>query len=340
MQCIHAAMSSRRRCVKKGDIVAVERRTTRRYFLLKPCEAGRVKNLFWYALAVTAEKHNIEIVAAVVMSTHIHLIIIDHEARRPHFYRDFFRIFALGIKAIRGWPEEVFNKLRPTEHDLMNNDAIIKATSYLIGNPPAAGAVRFAREWPGAKTRPSDLGKRFIVTRRPADFFEALGQPSRKKATKGQRSKRSSLNRTYARRQWPETAELRLGAPKSITDAMPLEVLQQRVAKRVRDIEQAARELAKEKNLKFFGPRRAMRCKHTRRASSYEKWGSLNPHFSAAGISEDAKKANSAFKAFNAFNADYDAALARWQAGDRDVLFPVGTWWMCIHHKARCHPPP
>ena len=335
-------VGSRRRRVLPGDIVAVERRTTRRHFLLKPCESGRVKNLLWYALAVMAKKHGVEIVAVVVMSTHIHIILIDHAARRPHFYRDFFRIFALGIKAIHGWPEEVFNKSRPTEHKLLNNDAIIESASYLIGNPPASGAVRYAREWPGAKTRPTDLGQRVIVAKRPSDFFEALARPSRKKKksadkAKGRRRKRSSVNRRYNRKLWPDEAELRLGVPKSILDDMTLQVFQQKVGDQVRDIEAKAHAFAKENGVKFQGAQRAMRCKHTRRANSYEEWGSLNPRFSAAGNSDDAQKE---IEAFRKFDRDYDAALARWQQGHRKVVFPAGTWWMRVHHGVRCHPPP
>ena len=96
-----------------------------------------------------------------------------------------------------------------------------------------------------AKTRPTDLGQRVIVAKRPSDFFEALARPSRKKKkstdkAKGRRRKRSSVNRRYNRKLWPDEAELRLGVPKSILDDMTLQVFQQKVGDQVRDIEAKA----------------------------------------------------------------------------------------------------
>jgi hypothetical protein len=32
--------------------------------------------------------------------------------------------------------------------------------------------------------------------------------------------------------------------------------------------------------------------------------------------------------------SSYRAALELWCGGTRDVLFPVGTWWMCVFHCA------
>jgi hypothetical protein len=38
------------------------------------------------------------------------------------------------------------------------------------------------------------------------------------------------------------------------------------------------------------------------------------------------------------FRADHREAKVRWIAGERDVVFPAGTYWMRVHHAARVAP--
>jgi hypothetical protein len=36
------------------------------------------------------------------------------------------------------------------------------------------------------------------------------------------------------------------------------------------------------------------------------------------------------------FYLQYREALDRWRAGDHEVVFPFGTYWMRVFHGARC----
>ena len=38
------------------------------------------------------------------------------------------------------------------------------------------------------------------------------------------------------------------------------------------------------------------------------------------------------------FHAAYDIALASWRTGVRGAVFPLGTWWMRVHHAALVEP--
>ncbi len=87
----------------------------------------------------------------------------------------------------------------------------------------------------------------------------------------------------------------------------------------------------------FKGARRCTRVPHTARARSWEVFGKTNPRFKASG---DRQAARHAVQENRQFEADYDAALTRWTAGDRKVVFPHGTWWMRVHHGARVAPCP
>ncbi len=247
------------------------------------------------------------------MSTHVHLVFTDVRGVRPDFLRDFHRTFALCVKAFRGWPEEVFNKSKYGEHEPLTVGAVLEAIAYLIANPVAALAVRFASEWPGAKTLPADLGRRVIRVKRPDFFFDA-DNPD-----------------------WPDEVELELELPACLEAEYGEEDARQRIAERVKELEREALVDSKTRGIPFKNARRVVRTPHTARARSYEVFGKLNPRFSAAG---DGEAAAARVAELRAFDREYDAALARWTAGDRKVIFPYGTWWMRVHHGVRCRPPP
>ena len=297
-----------------GKIWAVDRRTTRRYFLFSPDSEGRIEDAFWYCLGVCAKKYGIEIHAALLMSTHPHLVYTDTRGLQPLFKREFHRLFAHCVKAIRGWPEEVFKPNSPGgEHEPLNEEALVESIGYLIGNPPTAFAVRYSKDWPGAKTLPQDIGTRVVRAKRPDVYFDP-NNPD-----------------------WPEWAEVRLVMPDSLVEKYGAEGARRRIADVVRRHEHKAFSEAKARGIAFKGARRVVRTPHTVRARSYEVFGKINPRISAAG---DAELAAAKISQLRQFDADYDDTLARWTAGDRRAVFPHGTWWMRIHHGVRVRPPP
>ncbi|HEY8427545.1 MAG TPA: hypothetical protein VIL20_04190 [Sandaracinaceae bacterium] len=64
----------------------------------------------------------------------------------------------------------------------------------------------------------------------------------------------------------------------------------------------------------------------------------LVPHL-AAGRGHTAERI-AAIEELREFRAAHALAKARWIAGDRDVVFPAGTFWMRVHHRARVAPFP
>jgi hypothetical protein len=307
-------MGRRRKQVVPGKVWAVDRRTTRRYFLFRPDAARRIEDAFWYCLAVCANEFGIKVHAATLMSTHMHVIYTDTRGVQPTFKREFHRMFAHCVKGILCWPEEVFKpNTAGGEHEPLTEDALIKDLAYLIANSVSAFAVRYAKDWPGAKTLPRDIGRRVIRTKRPNVYLDPNNP------------------------RWPEVAELELTMPESLDAAYGLEGACKRIAEAVKRLEHEAWEEARRSGIAFKGARRVLRTPHTVRARSYEVFGKINPRFSAAG---DRKAAAAKVRALRQFDAEYDAALARWTSGDRRAVFPYGTWWMRVHHHARVRPPP
>ena len=304
---------TRPRIVDAGATLALSRRTTRRHFLLNPDEARQMEQVYWYCLAHAAQLHGVLVHAACLMSTHCHEVVTDVRGELPRFLETFHRNLALCTKAYRGWPEEVFNKRSSGSHALLTPEATIDAIAYLIANPVEALAVRYAKDWPGAQTLPAHVGIRLIKVKRPAHYFDATSS------------------------HWPEEIELRLEMPAALELDYGPELARERIAERVREKQHQAWNKAKRTGIPFVGPRRVLRLPHTKRAKSYEVFGSLNPQFAAAGHRGAATKA---VKRLRAFKAQYARALAAWTAGDRSVCFPQGTWWMRVCHGARCGPAP
>ncbi|MDH3622226.1 MAG: transposase [Myxococcales bacterium] len=304
---------TRPRIVDPGTTLALSRRTTRRHFLLNPDLSRQMEQAYWYCLAHAAQLHGVLVHAACLMSTHSHEVVTDVRGELPRFLQTFHRNLALCTKAYRGWPEEVFNKRSSGAHALVTPEAMIESIAYLIANPVEALAVRYAKDWPGAHTLPAHIGTRVIRAERPAHYFDPNNP------------------------EWPEVIELRLQMPVALELDYGAELARERITERVRERQHQAWNKAKRTGMAFVGPRRVLRLAHTKRAKSYEVFGSLNPQFAAAG---HRSAATEAVKRLRAFAAQYQRALARWTAGDRSVCFPEGTWWMRVYHGARCGPGP
>jgi putative transposase len=95
------------RCINPGTTVMVTRRTVCRTHLLRP--DPELNQHFMYCLAVLAPKYAIQVHAAVVMSTHEHLVLTDTQGILPRFLCEFHRVIALGVQALRDWEGAVWD---------------------------------------------------------------------------------------------------------------------------------------------------------------------------------------------------------------------------------------
>jgi hypothetical protein len=163
---------TRRRIIDPGQTWALSRRTTRRYFLLNPDKSRKLEQCYWYCLGLAAQRFGVVVHAGCLMSTHSHEVVTDVRGMLPRFLQEFHRLLALTTKALRGWPGEVFDKRSTGQHALLTPEATIEALAYLISNPVEAGAVRYAKDWPGAHTLPRHIGTRAVKVVRPMHYFD------------------------------------------------------------------------------------------------------------------------------------------------------------------------
>jgi len=302
------------RQIAPGKTYLITRRTTRRYFIFRPDADGRMQNIFWYCLGVTAGEFGVLVHSATLMSSHPHIVLTDVRGVLPDFLREFHRLLANATKCHRGWPEEVFSANNTNVVELLSANAIVAECGYVIANPVAAGAVRRADEWPGATVAAGDIGRRVVAARRPSAYF--CGDNPR----------------------WPQTVELPITMPRQIIEQLgSADAGRDAIAREGGRREHAAWNDARLHGRGFCGARRSMSLAITSRGSGWESVGSRKPAFASAG---DHVLARLAAQGVRGFRRAYREALELWRCGATAVVFPAGTWLMRVLHHATCEPSP
>lgn len=291
------------RRVVPGMTVMITRRTLRRTHLLRP--DPQLNNLYRYCLAVMAPRFDIRVHAAVLMSTHEHLVVTDTRGQLPRFLQELHRSLALAIKVLRKWEGAVWDHDKTSVVELRTTHAVLEKIAYVIANPVAAGLVRRAREWPGITMQPEHLGRHSWTATRP-DFYFDSDNPM-----------------------WPKLATLELAMPElPMRDAD----IRDAVAVEVERIELAARENVRARGWKTLDARRIAKLSPYDRAKSFEPLRGRNPCF-AVGRGQRAAFFE-AVTSLRAFRQAYRAALEQWRGLARNALFPRGTWLMHVAHCA------
>ncbi len=96
-----------------------------------------------------------------------------------------------------------------------------------------------------------------------------------------------------------------------------------------------AREYVKAKGWKVAGARRGAERVAVPRGQLARAGHARAAHRGRARADRGARRRD---RRARAARADHRAAKARWIAGERDVVFPAGTFWMRVHHGARVSP--
>jgi REP element-mobilizing transposase RayT len=291
------------RRIVPGMTVMITRRTLRRTHLLRP--DPELNNHYLYCLAVLAKRFDIRVHAAVLMSTHEHLVVTDVRGQLPRFIQALHRLLALGVKILRKWEGSVWDNEKTSVVELRTPAAIVEKIAYVIANPVAAGLVRRAHHWPGITVRPEQLGRMVTTAKRP-DFYFDSHNPL-----------------------WPSVATLELVMPElPMLDADVREA----IAAEVDHLEHAALENVRERGWKYFDADDIKRLSPFNRAKSFEPARGRNPTFAVGRGQRDAFFF--AVATLREFRHAYRRAMEHWRDLSRDVLFPYGTWLMRSLHQA------
>ena len=294
---------SQPRSIVSGATYLLTRRTLRRHLLLRPDAA--ITQLIVYALAVSANRYGLQVHAICAMSTHIHLVVTDSKGVLPRFLHHFHRLIALGTKILRSWEGPIWDHEPTSVVRLLTRASIVEKIAYTLANPVAAGLVRFAHEWPGAKVLVADIGRADLRAKRPDVYFDPFNKA------------------------WPEVATILLTCPPEIKEE-DTEEFCRTVAVELERQEKAARAEVQRRGIPFLGASRAVKVAPHGRASRFETFRDINPTFAVGHGNKDALHRGAA--AVRGFRSAYRNALKQWCAGVRSVVFPEGTWWMHVLH--------
>jgi putative transposase len=289
-----------------GTTYMITRRVLLRTLLFRPDAA--INAIVIYALAVSSRRYGVEVHALCAMSNHLHLVVTDVLGVLPEFLAHFHRIVALSTKVLRKWEGPVWDHDHTSAVQLVTRRTMAEKIAYVLANPVAAGLVEHAHEWPGAKVDVHQLGREVLRAARPEGYLDPENP------------------------QWPEEAAL----PFTLPPAIPQEDAAgfcRDVAAELEQLEAAAHREVEQQGLRFLGQRRVREVSPYDRATSFEALRARIPTFAVGGEPRSVWLAAAA--AVRTFRTAYREALVRWRGGERDAVFPTGTWWMRVFHSAR-----
>jgi len=175
-------------------------------------------------------------------------------------------------------------------------------TIYL--NPSSSFLVSHLEAFPGARSRPGDMKGKTKTIRRPAGYFSKKGR-------------------------MPAKVKLRLQVPSFC--------LQEKGKKEfIRDMRKAVRKeedklIAKVGEDRFMGRRKLKAVSPFSSPRKEAESGELNPKVSGRSR-EVLIREKSRYKAFR---DQYEETYRLWKSGNREVVFPVGTYGMVHFHGAK-----
>jgi putative transposase len=281
--------------VLPGVTYLVTRRCSERRFFLRP--DPKVTQVFEYLLGWCASKHGIEIHAYVAMSNHYHLVLTDVRGTLPAFTQDFHSLVARAVNFLRDRWESFWDPEPTSEVVLLGDGAVAEKMAYVLANPVRARLVGRARGWLGATSAGMQFGRARRIGR-PAKFFSE---------------------------QMPEFVDLELVRP-GWCSWLDDRALLGSVERKVRELEVEHAKL---------GPAIGMQAVLARAwwdaPTSRERRRELSPRVAGG----DRETRVGWLRETAAWLSEYRAALARFVEGAREVVFPVGTWAMCVRLGCR-----
>ena len=283
----------------------VTRRCTQRLFLLKP--SPRTTTVFVYCLAVAAQKTGVQVHAVAVLSNHYHAVCTDPEGRLPEFMAYLHRLVATCMNAGMGRWENFWASEKPSAVRLENDEDILDKIVYTACNPVAAGLVAKADHWPGLMAYQAE---KVLKAARPDMFFRKDGDMA-------------------------ESASITM-TPPPLKTKPPQQNHKEQIVNLVRNEEMRIQTEMAKLGRAFMGKAAVLGQKVTDAPFTKEARRGLNPNVACKSKWHRIE----ALRRLKSFVNEYKEALKEWRRGNREVVFPAGTYALRIHASVRCFNPP
>ena len=325
----HTAAMSRPRNLYSGTTVFVTCRCVHQSYRLVPTAVVRRAVDFCFAVVSTRYRlrYGMRFYEYEFLSTHYHLVACNACGRITDFLQDLNALIARELNAVRGKSGAFFDR-KPGIQTVLGDEKVFEHCVYTLANAVAAGIVRSTRQWKGSNSRRLEYGKPCVV------FRPRVGLWSKKVQHKHRRSSQRSGRAAFAERcTLPETAVLMLDRPPIMHELSDAE-LRARIhgALKVREEEVAKKRAGKP----VLGMKAALRIPWSTVPKDGEELFGLTPTLSTETLEQ-----RIAMKVLRReFILQHEDALARWNAGHRDVVFPAGTVRMRLRHNVTTEPIP
>ncbi len=288
--------------------MVVTRRVRQRTFLLRPSKI--VTQVVGYVFAVMQQRWNIDLHALIAMSNHLHEACTDPDGSIVEFTRDVHDFIARAINAHHGEFEAVWSSTQTSRVEVDGPTDLLGKIGYVLANPVEAGLVRHGHSWPGLRMAWPQKPR---VFKRPAKFF---------------RGPKDGGN-------WPDEATLVMTRPPEF-DHLSDDELAAKIKAAADALEQKARDKHDAEQRPFLGRRQVKAQSRHARPNTREPRFGLSPKVAC----KDKWRRIARLRHNRQWLIDYETALARWRAGERDVVFPPGTYKMRKVHGVCCAAPP
>ena len=314
-------------------------------FFLKPSKT--VNELVGYCIAEASTRHGVLVHAVIVEANHYHLVLTDPYGKLPEFERDLDTWVARALNATYGRGEAFWSPGSYSNTEIHDVETLLDRLCYVMGNATKDGLIRTPEEWPGLLTLPEDLGTQKVYSRPKNAFFGGKRppefQPAYRNGRRVQKRPRrvDPLQEKHKRRKkrssMPEQATLEISLPPQLAD-MGLEAARALVRERLNGfLERVYAKRAAEGKTHFMGAQAVLD------QNVFDSAGDTFPSFARnKRIAEprDAVLRIRLLSEFKNWRVRYRLALSAWQAGNRDALFPYGTYWQRVFHKSRARSAP
>jgi putative transposase len=264
-----------------------------------------VANIIGYCLALAQQKYDMDIHGLVAMSNHLHYQLTDTKANLPAFFHHVHRNIANCINDLQNTKGPVWSRHKPGKSILVKTNDIMRNLTYIMCNPVEAGLVPEQSEYISLVTKPEDFedgGTEYEFTR-PNYFF----------SSKGKMPEKIKLKITIP----PGTHE---GEPEKFVNNLKDRVTQRQVAIKER-----------RGNRPFLGNEAILKLDPFSVPKNGVEDGGFNPMIIC--LDTVMRIAYACF--LKNWRKAYREALRAYRAGDKQVVFPYGTYKMALEHNVK-----
>ena len=307
-----------------NQTVFVTSRAVGRTFRFVPNE--RVTQLVLYLVAYAAGVCGVEVHDFCWMSNHWHMTLtVGSTHGLPQFVNRLNSPLARCLNAMRGWSGTVFEK---GYHVVRVNSAeeYIRTAAYTLANPCKADLVTRARHWKGASSAKMAYGETVTLERPRIGLWKRSAESGRSRKRAMARGRAEHLGRTVT----PLKVQLTLTRP-PFFEGMTNDEIRAKVLAELEKREDEFEAERREAGRRVLGMRKARKQHWQDTPRTREE---LLGETGTRGRSQWAL--DEATQRRRAFVEAYREAWKLWVGGEREVLFPAGTWLMRQRFNVRC----